>query len=153
MRRRGGFRVGIVAGLLMFSALAGWALQRQSAQGALARGEAVYTGALPLPGRLAGHETALPTLATRCVNCHAAGSAEGAGRDGAARFGASLDAAALTALRSRRGGPRSRFDAATLCEVLRSGRDPVQVLISSNMPRYDVTEAQCRDLWNYLASR
>ena len=152
MRHRGWLRIGIVAGLLMLSALAGWALQRQSAQGALARGEAVYTGAQPLPGRLAGHETALPTLATRCVNCHAAGSAEGERRDGAARFGASLDAAALTNLRSRRGGPPSRFDAATLCEVLRSGRDPVQVLISSDMPRYDVTDTQCQHLWTYLTS-
>lgn len=153
-RRRRGPLV-ILIGLLAIAIAVGawWFVQRDSMHRSLARGEAFYEGKLPLPGRLAGHELALPAMATRCVNCHAAGSAEGAQRDGTARFGARLDADALTELRSRRGGPPSRFDAATLCEVMRSGRDPAHVLISSSMPRYDVTESQCNDLWMYLTSR
>lgn len=145
--------LGIVFGTIGLAACVALLAQRGMTQLSMSRGESMYRGALPLSGRLVGHDMALPTLATRCINCHAAGTSETRGRDALARFGARLDGASLTGLQSRRGGPATRFDPASLCEVLRTGRDPAQILISSTMPRYDVSETQCRDLWTYLTAQ
>src|SRR5204863_2269697 len=110
--------------------------------------------------RLSGHEIGLPTVATRCINCHAASgtAAGGSAPDGPARGGLAaarpyaspLSAEWLTLPRSRRGGPPSDYDLGRLCRLLRTGVDPAQVVISTVMPRYDATDAQCAALWQYL---
>ena len=102
-----------------------------------------------LPGRLAGHASDLPPQATRCVNCHAAG---GAAAPATAAFGPSLGPATLTRAVSRRGGPPSRYDAASLCRLLRDGIDPAWVMVDAAMPRYAVSDAQCEALWARLAA-
>lgn len=124
-------------------AAAAWKAQLASAQ--RARGAALFSGATPLPGRLVGHDRELPPLATRCGNCH-----EGTA---APAYASPLTAAALTAPRVRRGGPPTVFGAKALCELLREGIDPAHVMISTAMPRYTITDAQCDDLWSFLASR
>lgn len=127
-------------------------LARHRDEAARARGEALYSGQAPLPGRLAGHEADLPGIATRCGNCHEAGRTGLAAAPGD-RYAVGLSATRLTSPQSRRGGPASVYDAASLCRLLRTGVDPAQVMIDSAMPRYQPSDDQCQDLWKYLLSR
>lgn len=147
-------------------------------QARVQRGQALFHGEAALPGHLSGHAQALPTLATRCVNCHAApgqamdgprvlpalaatpqsagpGQAEGtsANPTNTDRIGPPLSRSSLTEARPRRGGPASRFDAQSLCQALSSGVDPAQVLLPDRMPRYQPSPEQCQDLWAYLVSQ
>jgi hypothetical protein len=143
---------------------------------AQARGRALFEGQTDLRGRLAGHELPLPVLATRCANCHetslTAGRAlpsglgtvstptppapqaapRGSWTSALAQAPPSLRAQDLSAQRSRRGGPPSSYDAQRLCLLLRSGRDAADVLVSTTMPRYDLSDAQCADLWAFLGT-
>jgi hypothetical protein len=125
------------------------------------RGRRLFEGQLPLAGRVTGHSTDLPAAASRCANCHAAGTALPAGggvRPAAAAasanasqsFGPALSAAALTRDLPRRGGPPSRYDEAALCKLLATGIDPAYVIIPRSMPRYDLPAADCSALWAYL---
>ena len=56
----------------------------------------------------------------------------------------------LTDAVRRRSGPPSRYDAGSLCTMLRTGVDPAHVIILRTMPRYDITDADCRALWLHL---
>ncbi len=124
-------------------AVAAWTAHQVATQ--RGRGAALFSGVTPLPARLVGHDRDLPPLATRCGNCH-----EGAA---ATAYASPLTAAALTLPRVRRGGPPTAFGAKALCVLLREGTDPAHVMISTTMPRYTITDAQCDDLWTFLESR
>jgi cytochrome c553 len=148
----------IAAALLALATLAAiaWVAQQQRQARAQAavddlareRGRQLFQSGDGLAGRMAGHDAALPALATRCANCHGiAGQASGPGA-----AGPSLGRARLADLRARRGGPPSRFDAGSLCRLLNTGRDPADVVIAVTMPRYSASTAQCRDLWAHLTS-
>lgn len=56
----------------------------------------------------------------------------------------------MTEFHSRRGGPPSLFSTTSFCRILRTGVDPVYVVISRQMPRYTLSDDQCLDLWRYL---
>ena len=143
----------LAAGLTGLLALAAWGWQAAEAAARRERGAALFIGSEPLAGRLAGHERALPPLATRCSNCHGAAAA-GPGLAGTLPAAAPpLSAAELGTPRARRGGPPSVFDAGRLCALLRSGTDPAHVIISTTMPRYRISDDQCRALWAYLSTR
>lgn len=137
--------------------------------GATAAGRALFEGQTALQGQLTGHTKPLPAAAVRCSNCHrresapppgaaassnaAAAAASNAAADDAARsFGSWLGAEALQAALPRRGGPPSRYDAASLCKLLREGIDPAWVVIDRAMPRYEIADAQCQALWAFLSS-
>jgi cytochrome c553 len=105
-------------------------------------GQALFRGDTPLAARIGGHAESLPALATRCSNCH----------EGAQRVGGVLNRQGLAEARPRRGGPPSRYDAATLCRTLRKGIDPAHVTLPQAMPLYEMTDAQCSALWAYLTS-
>lgn len=180
----------VAAGLMLVATLASGLLlahqhqQRRTQaeqaehQARVQRGQALFHGEAALPGHLSGHAQALPTMATRCVNCHAAPgqaadgtsllSALAAAPPGAGgaqveatlanppiadRIGPTLSRSSLTEARPRRGGPASRFDAHSLCQALSSGVDPAQVLLPDRMPRYQPSPEQCQDLWAYLVSQ
>ena len=122
-----------------------------SADSSAVRGQQLYEGELALPARIVGQDFALPPQASRCVNCHGPARADAASSAaGAQRIGPALSASALTDAVRRRGGPPSRYDAASLCTLLRSGVDPAYVIILRTMPRYEVTDADCRSLWLHL---
>jgi hypothetical protein len=113
-------------------------------------GQAIFQGqagaaAPPIGARLVGHTLQLPEVAWRCGNCHelSAGS----------RYARPLDRQALTTPQPRRGGPPTRYDARSLCALLRTGVDPAQVMIDTTMPRYELSDGQCQQLWQYLQSR
>lgn len=126
-------------------------------------GAGLYRGESPLPGRMVGFTSDLPTAVTRCANCHerpavaavnggVATSLTDAAPDRPA-FGAALDRSSLSTPRSRRGGPASVYDVDSLCTLLRTGVDPAQVMIGQAMPRYDATPLQCEQLWAYFQTR
>jgi hypothetical protein len=114
------------------------------------RGEALFRGQEALSGRIRGHEDALPPETIRCVNCHGsqAPTSEGTRR----LLGPSaprLNSALLLEFHQRRGGPPSRYDEVAFCKLLRTGVDPVQIVIAREMPVYQLDDAQCASLWNY----
>lgn len=114
------------------------------AESSAGRGEQLFRGEEPLRGTIVGHDDALPAHASKCVNCHdlAAG--------GKAKYGSILTQAALLEAAARRGGPPSRYEAGSFCRLLRTGIDPAHIVILRAMPRYEVDDAQCLALWNYL---
>jgi cytochrome c5 len=132
---------------------ASWALLCAAAPAlanpALEAGRQVFTGAQPLVAHMPGHSQALPVAAARCSNCHAA---PGLPASGASSLGPRLNAGQLMQPQARRGGPLSRYDAASLCRVLREGVDPAGVVLASAMPRYTVDDATCRQLWTFLTA-
>jgi hypothetical protein len=117
------------------------------------RGRAVFDGSAALPARVHGQDFALPAQASRCANCHVAAAASTAAASAVAAGAPPLSATALSTPVRRRGGPPSRYDAVSLCRLLRQGIDPAHVMIERTMPRYDISDADCRALWLHLMER
>lgn len=113
------------------------------------RGEALYDGKEPLRGRIRDHSDFLPPEAVRCANCHSPASTSRL----SAKPAPKLDAAWLLDMQQRHGGPPSQYDQASFCHVLRSGVDPVYILLSREMPTYDLDDTQCASLWEYLTAK
>jgi hypothetical protein len=111
---------------------------------AAARGALIYRGDAALPAHLRGHEEGLPAAVAKCVNCHANGRSQ-------AGFAPPLTPASLRMPQPRRGGPESAYDAAAFCRVLRTGIDPMQIVLARSMPRFEVSDADCLALWAFLA--
>ncbi len=109
-------------------------------------GAKLFAGAAPLNGRLYTQSEDLPDTLVACANCHAHGRSPAVPRSTAPR----LDKAFLTEPRHRRGGPRVAYDSLSFCAVVRSGIDPVHVVINVQMPRYRLTDEHCAALWRYL---
>jgi hypothetical protein len=68
------------------------------------------------------------------------------------RLGPALSAQTLQTATSRRGGPASLYNQATFCRVLQDGIDPAWVQLKRAMPRYRLSESECRGLWIYLTA-
>jgi len=96
--------------------------------------------------RLAHQPDLLPVLAIKCANCH---TQVGTGELNQSR---TLSKERLLSHIPRRGAPASRFDQTTFCKLLGTGIDPAWVIIDQAMPRYELSDAQCADLWLYLTS-
>lgn len=112
-------------------------------------GRKIYQGRSLVPAFLPGQNRELPPYAARCVSCHQETRSSNS-VIGISPLAPRLDAALLTESRSRRRGPKSRYELVTFCELLRTGVDPVGVLIEQTMPRYEISDAQCQALWRYL---
>jgi hypothetical protein len=106
----------------------------------------MFFGETPLRGIIVGHDRPLPPEVVGCVNCHLGGSRSTS--DGS--FAPLLARSTMTEPRRRRGGPPSQFSAESFCRLLRTGVDPVYIIISRQMPRYMLDDGQCLDLWQYL---
>ena len=119
------------------------------------QGRKIFSGEAPLVARVKGHDAALPSLASRCNNCYAASPAPWptAGTRPPTAYGPELTREHLVNAHSRRGGPASVYDEAALCRLLRNGVDPAYVVVAIGMPRYELTDADCRALWIYLSRR
>jgi hypothetical protein len=114
------------------------------AESSARRGERLFIGEEALKGTIVGHDAALPAFASKCVNCHDLAASE------KANLGSKLTRAALLEAAARRGGPPSRYEPASFCRLLRTGIDPAHILILRAMPRYEIDDAQCLAIWNYL---
>jgi len=109
----------------------------------LPNGRALFEGTQQLTAHLRGRIESLPSVATRCQNCH--------GRHmGMSTLGPPLALRSLTGLQARRGGPPSAFDEESFCRLLRTGVDPMEVVVRSAMPVYRINDAQCKVLWRFL---
>jgi hypothetical protein len=112
-----------------------------------ADGKRLFNGQTPIPARLLGHAEVLPAPTARCSNCHAITPPS---IPRASSFAPVLDAPSLLNPLSRRGGPPSKFDAASLCKLLREGIDPAWIVLPTTMPRYTISDLQCSALWSFL---
>jgi hypothetical protein len=137
------------AGLIALAASAMLWLAQQHDSRQIDAGRALFEGDQALAARIAGHESALPAPASRCVNCHG----PPAGSEPVPASVRPLSAATLAEPVARRGGPPSRYDARSLCTLLRSGVDPAHVMVQRAMPRFDIDDLQCEALWQYLTNR
>lgn len=143
----------LVIGAALAGGYAWWQRQAQ-----LSEGEALFHGEQAMTATLAGQTLGLPTVATRCSNCHEARqpaplSDQAASSASARTYASPLSAMWLQQARLRHGGPETVYDARSLCQLLRTGVDPAMIMVSTVMPRYQATEAQCAALWTYLTSR
>jgi len=137
----------LVAAALATAALATAArADEPTAPAEFQKGRALFTGGVELQGRLYSHLADMPPATVRCANCHALADGPAVPRSLAPRLGHDL----LLRPQPRRGGPTSVYDRAGFCQLLRKGLDPALVLISVEMPRYDINDAACRALWRYL---
>jgi hypothetical protein len=154
-------RIAATAGAGVLLALGAWYAYRLSSHSASkSRGNSIFHGEIVVPGRLEGHDTPLPAMAARCSNCHEARNispAGGATNSGApattGSFAAPLNREWLSTDRPRRGGPPTHYRSSDLCALLRTGIDPGHIILPTIMPRYEISNMQCADLWTYLESR
>lgn len=109
------------------------------------QGESLFTGRRPLQGKLRGHQTRLPPEVVVCAHCHVQTVP-----DAGAAAAPLIDRALLLEQRQRRGGPPSAYDVSSFCKMLRSGVDPAYVLVNRVMPVYELSDAACASLWDYL---
>lgn len=119
-----------------------------AAQDALRPGQQLFYGEVDLHGRIRTHVVDLPPQVVRCGNCHAVRDGPDVPRSLAPRLTRNL----LLEPLARRGGPPSRYDFARFCALLRSGLDPAYVLISVEMPVYNIDDDGCRALWGFVTS-
>lgn len=115
---------------------------------ASARGAALYAGEAPLTAHLAGSTLVLPQAVVGCGHCHGAPVSPGSATLAAPDLRNGWLAQAI----SRRNGPPSSYTAASLCRTLRTGIDPVQILVPRAMPRYDIGDDDCAALWGFLGN-
>lgn len=147
----------LLAAAAAAAGLHAWRVHAAAAQ--VERGRRLAEGSAALPGRIAGHDVALPAATTRCANCHqpAASATVPAslrgGIEGVASAAPPLDRRSLTTAQPRRNGPPSAYDAAALCRLLRTGVDPASIVLPATMPRFSPTDAQCAELWAFLVAR
>jgi hypothetical protein len=116
-------------------------------KGSSLSGRSLFFGETPLRGIIQGHDRPLSPELVRCANCHLPDSRS---TSGVSNVTPRLDRSGLTELRRRRGGPPSQFTPSSFCRLLRTGVDPAYILITRQMPRYTLEDAQCLDLWQYL---
>jgi hypothetical protein len=109
-------------------------------------GRDIFLGAVPLRATILGQSSRLPPETAACGNCHATNSQPEA--DGS--FAPRLDRSTMMESRRRRNGPPSHFSPTTFCRLLRTGVDPAYIVISRQMPRYQLNDNACLDLWRYL---
>ena len=136
-------------GMCMLSAAATaqtTSVQAASAQEEYLHGEALFSGTIDLHGRMYTHVAEMPPAVVRCSNCHAVADGPGVARSLAPRLTHNL----LLLRRTRRGGPPTNYNRNDFCTLLRRGVDPGFVMISVEMPRYTIDDANCRALWRYL---
>ena len=138
------FRVLLIVGLIPF-AMTTYA-SRIAGEISRSAGQRMFFGEAPLQGTIVGHERPLPAELVACANCHLAGSRSALDT----AIGPRLEKSTMTEAGRRRGGPPSRFTSTTFCRVLRTGVDPAYIVISRQMPRYDLRDDQCFSLWQYL---
>jgi len=110
------------------------------------RGAALFNGREDLQGKLDGMSITLPPETLRCKNCHSGPGLAAVSNSSAP----ALTASTLMTAQSRRNGPPSSYNPQTFCKLLRTGIDPAYVVVSRDMPRYSIDEAQCESLWSYL---
>jgi len=114
----------------------------------LKKGEDLFYGREELKGTLYLHNRSLNTPFVRCMNCHRLQDQQKTSNK--SDFGPELGARFLQTENSLRGGPARAYDADSFCHMLRTGMDPSQIMIRTDMPRYTLNDDDCHALWRFL---
>ena len=136
----------LLAIALCLLSLAAAASEKKGGSSSRKQGESLFSGRRPLVGRIRGHGSDLPPEVVVCAHCHTQVTP-----DSGAPAAPIITRAFLTEQRERRGGPPSAYDLTSFCKLLRTGVDPAYVIIDRVMPTYDVSDAACASLWQYLS--
>lgn len=107
-----------------------------------------YSGPARMRARLQGFDALLEPSSVRCSNCH---GVDGGGIPRGVIKGTNIRSASLGNRRSASGAPWS-YDAGSFCTAVRRGIDGSGRILEPGMPRYDITDEQCRSLWNYVTA-
>lgn len=110
-------------------------------------GKRIFYGLDAVSATVQQNGTTLPTNASKCINCHSAQTPPGAWT-GSSQY---LSATTMTRMVSRRGGPASVYDQDKFCNAVRNGVDPAGVVLESKMPRYEMSDTQCADMWLFIS--
>ncbi|MFL9898510.1 hypothetical protein PQR75_10430 [Paraburkholderia fungorum] len=108
-------------------------------------GCAIFSGDHAMSAHLRDDDRPLPAWTTRCINCHTQTASTTA-------FAPPLTPSYLLDAISRRGGPPSRYNPATLCRALRDGIDPDNIMLRKSMPRYELSDTECAALWRFITN-
>lgn len=110
-------------------------------------GQKIFSGQVPLKGKIAGHQDKLPAQVAKCVNCHTPTQRR---RPGQNEYAPLLTPAWLLQPHVRRGGPAFAYDQQSFCQTIRTGTDPEHVILNRAMPRFELNAQQCQALWAFL---
>lgn len=110
-------------------------------------GKKIFEGEVPVKAKLRHSSFELPSIASKCSNCHSVGpnteieeiaSPPELGRN-----------RLLTPLK-RGSGPPVAYNEESFCIAITKGRTPAHTLLSREMPIFEIDEQTCKALWNYL---
>lgn len=116
-------------------------------ENAVAIGERLFTGALPLSATLRHSNEQLPQAAITCSNCHMVGCTAGQTEPAAPP---TLGPLHLLSEVRRISGPPVAYDVKGFCHVLETGRTPAHTVTARTMPQYTMDAQSCAALWAYL---
>lgn len=119
---------------------------RKAADDPFSLGRRLYAGEVPLSGSIVGQSNLLSPKTAACINCHLAARQPSSDQ----AFAPPLKRSALIQAHRRRNGPPSVFSPASFCRLLRTGVDPVYIVVGRQMPRYQLNDQECIELWQYL---
>lgn len=107
-----------------------------------------YSGPARMRARLDGIDALLEPSSVRCSNCH---GVDAGGIPRGVIKGTNIRSSSLGNRRSASGASWS-YDASSFCTAVRKGIDGSGRILEPGMPRYDITDAQCQLLWNYVTA-
>lgn len=107
-----------------------------------------YSGPARMRAHLDGIDALLEPSSVRCSNCH---GVDAGGIPLGVIKGTNIHSASLGNRRSASGASWS-YDGASFCTAVRKGIDGSGRILEPGMPRYDITDSQCRSLWNYVTA-
>jgi hypothetical protein len=109
-------------------------------------GRALFVGDRQLTGKIAMHQRNLPSELLRCSNCHQSQASAPVKLTVAPR----LTRDWVLTPHERHGGPSTVYDLESFCVMLRTGKDPANLIVNVQMPRYEIAQSDCGSLWAYL---
>jgi len=120
----------------------------------LERGQRLFLGQESLIGRISGQDFDLPVEASRCVNCHISDQASQASeiKKKTQVFGPRLNQGTLLNKKSLRGGPAFSYTPKSFCRLLKTGIDPNHIMSKRSMPRYKISNKDCKAIWQYVVN-
>lgn len=132
----------IVIGLTVFVSMS--AIPSESEQ----LGKKIFEGNVPVKAKLRYSSFDLPSIASRCSNCHSVGPETIIEEIGSPP---ELGRNRLLTPQKRGSGPPVAYDEESFCIAVTQGRTPAHTLLSRTMPLFEMDKQSCKALWDYLS--
>ncbi len=113
------------------------------------RGHRIFIGTEAITGKINGHQQPLPPQVAKCATCHTPSTRP----QDSDQLAPLLNASWLQQAHPRRGGPAFAYTKDSLCQTMRTGMDPEYVILNRTMPRFDISDEQCRALWAFFTEK